>query len=148
MAISSEEFIRFQDGDQTVFKKIYDEYIGLIQYVVNRCGASTDIADDIVQETFVRLYTRGKEIQQQQAIKTWLVTTARRLTIDYQRANKRRSDEDVTEVLSDLTESDSENQLRELEISMLASLINKVCQDTGDNTLKHFYIDGRKYRKN
>ena len=143
MAISSEEFVRFQNGDQTVFKKIYDEYVGLIQYVVSRCGASTDIADDIVQETFVRLYTRGKEIQQQQAIKTWLITTARRLTVDHQRANKHRCDEDVTELMSDLTESDMENQLRELEISMLTSLIKQVCHDTGDDTLKHFYIDGR-----
>ena len=147
MNISSEEFIRFQSGDQVIFKKIYDEYVGLIQYVVNRCGASADISDDIVQETFVRLYAQGKEIQRQQAIKSWLITTARRLTIDHQRNNKYRSDEDVVEVLSGHAENDMEHQLRELEISVLSSLIESVCQSTGDDTLKHFYIDGRSVKE-
>lgn len=139
--ISAEEFARLQRGEAAVFSKVYHQYVGLIQYVVRRCGAQASSADDIVQETFMRLLRKVNEIQQPAALKAWLVTTARRLTLD-EIARGRRLVSGAEEG-ADIPDTAVESVQRELEIALVGEMVQQISADTGDSTLAEFYLLGR-----
>ena len=64
---------------------------------------SRDKAEDLFQETWVRVLERGHQYDGKSKFESWLFTIARNLTIDYWRRNKSVAD---LEELSDATGSD------------------------------------------
>ncbi len=79
-----------------------------------------DTANDIVQESFVRMWERVKEISFEKA-KSYLFTTAYHTMIDHIRRNKRYSEMDGT-YESELQSSNSFNDLKEVIDEAVAKL--------------------------
>lgn len=137
------DFEEFQKTrNEAAFKRIYDKYVGLIQYVVSRCGAKDGEVDEIVQEVFLRFFKSADRIQGAAKLKYWLVTTARNLVIDEYRKVKNLKVEDRE--LDDLEASSEKRRhsMRQLEIELLAKLIEGVSETDGADDLKLFYVDG------
>lgn len=79
-----------------------------------------DTANDIVQESFVRMWERVKEISFEKA-KSYLFTTAYHTMIDHIRRNKRYSEMDGT-YETELQSSNSYNDLKEVIDEAVAKL--------------------------
>ena len=139
--LSAEDFARLQRGDGVVFRRVYDAYVGLIQYVVRRCGADAAAADDLVQETFMRLLRKAGDIQQPGAVKAWLVTTARHLTLD--ELSRQRRYVAASDEHADTADAGMESVRRELEIALVGELVEQISRESGDATLADFYVRGR-----
>jgi RNA polymerase sigma-70 factor (ECF subfamily) len=140
--LSSDDFVRLQRGDGAVFRRVYEKYVGLVQYVLRRCGVDAASADDIVQEAFLRLFRRAAEIQQPAAIKAWLVTTARNIALDERRKRRHLVATDRDDVAEE-ADASVESARRELEISLVGALVQDIVRETGDSTLSDFYVLGR-----
>lgn len=82
---------RFLDGDETGLIEIVRDYKdGLILYI-NSIVNDIHIAEELTEDTFVRLVVRRPADKESSSFKTWLYTMGRNRAIDYLRHSKRRS---------------------------------------------------------
>lgn len=145
--LTAKEFGRLQVGDEQAFKKVYDAYVGLVQYVVARCGLNQEERDDVVQETFFKLYRSAATINEVASIKAWLAVTARNLVIDRRRKDRGQGpNHDATEFerLSEPSYQKFSNVYRrEVEAQIVGKIIDEIAlAETGGATFKMFYVQG------
>ncbi len=90
-AMSDEELVRLcTDGDELAWACLVRRYRRLVYAVPNRAGLDTDRVEHVFHETFARLAERIDSLEQSHRVRAWIVTTARRLTIDTIRAKSAR----------------------------------------------------------
>jgi RNA polymerase sigma factor (sigma-70 family) len=68
--------------DERAWSELVVRYRRLVHAIPSRAGLSADDAEEIFQETFARLATQIGSLQDGDRVRAWIVTTARRLTID------------------------------------------------------------------
>jgi len=150
--LSEKYFKLFKSKDNFAFKLVYEKYYRLINYIAIRCGADSSTCDDIVQETFIRLYDHTAQIQNSAHIKNWLSTTARNLSMDkarkravenkYSQHEVQREQPHENDRLANQATLSTDNEIHELELRLLGKLIDQITADTNDNTFSLFYRDG------
>lgn len=80
---TSDDFDRFQAGDCAIFKKVYNHYQeAILRKVLRFCNQFED-AEEIVQETFIRLYQHRTAIGEAAAIFPFLFTVSKRLSVTF-----------------------------------------------------------------
>jgi RNA polymerase sigma-70 factor, ECF subfamily len=93
---------RLQRRDPQALAELYDLYGGLVFRLILRMVRDSGIAEDLVQETFLRAWNRISGFDAGRgAVGPWLLTTARNRAIDYLRYRRRR-----TEASLDLNETE------------------------------------------
>ena len=78
-----------QEKDKAGLRNIYQEYITLIYHTVLNIIKNKEDAEDITSEFFIKLANVSDKYISGNGHRTWLITIARNLTIDYIRKNKR-----------------------------------------------------------
>ena len=77
--------------DKGGLKAIYVEYVSLIYHSVLNIIKQPEDAEDITSEFFIKLSSIAHKYVPGSGHRTWLVTIARNMTIDYIRAHKRET---------------------------------------------------------
>ncbi len=77
---------RLNQDDESAFRALYDSLYAKVYRFAYSLTKSRDQADDVVQETFIRLWTNRRDIDAAQSIDAYLFTIARRLVIDMMRS--------------------------------------------------------------
>ena len=86
---------RFLDGDDSGFVEIIKDYKdGLIIYLCSIIG-NVHIAEDLAEDTFVRVITRKPRYSEKASFKTWLYTVGRNIAYDFLRKNSRTKEYSV-----------------------------------------------------
>ncbi len=83
------------DGDGDAFARVYELTIGLVASVANGILRDRGAAEDVAQETYLRLarHSTGLRDTDARALRSWLVSTTRNAAIDHiRRASTRRED--------------------------------------------------------
>jgi len=79
--------LRLQRRDQRALAELYDRYGRLAYALILRVVRDVGAAEDLVQETFLRVWTRAQAFDAQRgAIGPWLLAVARNRAIDYLRS--------------------------------------------------------------
>ena len=105
---------RFLDGDDNGFVEIIKDYKdGLILYINNFIG-NIFIAEDLAEDTFVKIVTKKPRFSGKSSFKTWLYAIGRNVTLDHLRRNK------ATEI-----SFDELPEIKEEEASLEAQYIKK-----------------------
>jgi len=79
------------DGSETALGVLYDRYVELIHAVALRVAGDRQLAEEVVQDTFLALWNRAELFDPGMAsLATWLRSIARNRTIDRLRAAGRR----------------------------------------------------------
>ena len=100
-------YLRFLNGDDDAFAPIVRDYKdGLILYIDSFIH-NLSIAEDLMEDTFVKLATKRPVFHNDSAFKTWLYAIARNLALDWCRQNARQRVVSVEELSSELTTMDS-----------------------------------------
>jgi len=86
---------RFINGDQTAFAELVRRYQKKLYSVAYQMLGNHLDADEVVQESFVRVYKRRKELQDVSNFTSFLIRIATNYSIDILR--KRRSHAEVTD---------------------------------------------------
>ncbi len=110
MGNDAERYRRFLDGDDNGLIEIIDEYHEGMSLYLNSIVNNMCLADDIVQETFVKLAIKKPPFRGTCSFKTWLFTIARNCAIDHLRKDQKISDLSLDEylVISDVTDTEKE----------------------------------------
>lgn len=79
--LSSEEFQLFTEGDQRVFRMVFDRYHSRVYRYVQSLTVEQQEIDDIVQKSFIQLFKHKLSIREPAGIYPYLLVTARRMVI-------------------------------------------------------------------
>ncbi len=112
--------------DAQAFKRVYDHYAGFVWKVIFRTvNGDAESAKEIVQETFVRVYSSLKSFSYNSALSTWLYRVAFNVANTYLKKNKKSNrvlGVDIETVIDTKTKSDFESEeLVELLLKMLSA---------------------------
>ena len=90
--LSDEELMqRLSVRDRQAFEEIYDRYGDLVYSTALRVLRDTHLAEDISQETFVRLWRKPESyVAERGRFLTWLISVTRNRAVDEVRARGRR----------------------------------------------------------
>lgn len=72
-------------GDATAWETLVDRYQRLIYTIPRRAGLDDDLCGEVFQRTFTALWKQIDRIEQPGRVRSWLVTTARRETMQLAR---------------------------------------------------------------
>ncbi len=98
MANGAECYGRFLNGDENGIVEIIRDYKdGLILYL-NGIVGNIHTAEDLMEETFVKLVVKKPKFSEKFSFKTWLYTIARNAALDWLRRNSKKSDTPVDEL--------------------------------------------------
>lgn len=78
-----------QNGDMVAFNEMVDRYKDRLMNVIGRMLSSTEEAEDIVQETFVRVYQHRQSFNFKHCFSTWIYTIALNLARNELRKRKK-----------------------------------------------------------
>ncbi len=80
-------------GDEIAWAVLVRRYRRLVFAVPHRAGLDQDRAEEVFQATFAKLAEKIGTLREPGRVRAWVVTTARRLTIDAIRARRERREE-------------------------------------------------------
>lgn len=102
--------LRLRNQDQSAFSYLYDNYAAALNGVIHRMIDDTQLAEDILQEAFLKIWNNFKQYDDTKGrLFTWMVNITRNLTIDtlrskgYKKQQKIFKDENSVIGLKDLT---------------------------------------------
>jgi RNA polymerase sigma factor (sigma-70 family) len=81
---------RCQRADRTAFDEIVRRYKGTVRHRLYRMTGSTEDAEDLTQEVFVRMYTSIGSFRAEASLGAWLFRIAANLCVDTFRRSKNR----------------------------------------------------------
>ncbi|HKC29130.1 MAG TPA: sigma-70 family RNA polymerase sigma factor [Jatrophihabitans sp.] len=91
-------------------RAMYDQHAAvLLSYVRRLVGGDRQLAEDIVQETLLRAWRHGVDVDVP-TVRPWLFTTARHLVIDVLRARRVRPQELATDDFDQVVTADGIDQ--------------------------------------
>ena len=83
-----ELMVAFQEGDPEAFARIYDRHARMLLNFFYKMCYDRALAEDLTQETFLRLIRHRERYRPQATFRTYLFTVARNLLIDRHRSRK------------------------------------------------------------
>ena len=103
--ITDEQLIKnFQNGDVDAFDKLVNKYKDRIYNFIYRFVKDVPMAEDLAQDTFLKLYTHKNSYREIAKFSTWLYTIAHNLAkTEFRKRNRRK-----TYSVSDLSTADRE----------------------------------------
>jgi RNA polymerase sigma-70 factor (ECF subfamily) len=74
---------RLRAGDCTAFDEIFDAFNPRLLNFIARMARNRSVAEDLVEETWLRLVSAGKDLHVETRLGPWLFTVARNLYLSY-----------------------------------------------------------------
>lgn len=93
-----------QNGDMVAFNEMVNRYKDRLMNVIGRMLSSTEEAEDIVQETFVRVYQHRQSFNFNHCFSTWIYTIALNLARNELRKRKKFKFYEISEMQGNETE--------------------------------------------
>ena len=111
MDSGTENYLRFLNGSDDGFIEIIRTYMdGLILYLNSFVG-NIHTAEDLAEDTFVRIVTKKPVFRQECSFKTWLYSIGRNIAVDYCRNNRNRNALSAEECLQSQQDTETLEQL-------------------------------------
>ncbi len=86
-------------GREAAARELLERYGHRLRAIVDAAHGDLGMAEDIVQETFIRAIQQGHQLREESSLFPWLVRIALRVAIDFRRKVRR---ETLTEIMHDL----------------------------------------------
>ncbi len=115
-----------QNGDMVSFNEMVERYKDRLMNVIGRMLSSTEEAEDIVQETFVRVYQHRQSFNFQHCFSTWIYTIALNLARNELRKRKKFKFLEISEMQGNEKEFAVEMKLPSRLPEVLKAAINEL----------------------
>jgi len=127
---------RIGAGDATAYRLLSDRHtVGLLRYATRLLGERTE-AEDVTQETFLKLWTTAAEWRPDARVNTWLHRIAHNLCID--RIRRRRGTNTETEIVDDEHQPSDLVMRREVATTVEAALLRLPERQRAAIVLTHY----------
>ncbi len=102
---------RFLEGDESALTEIVSEYRLGLQNYINSIVNNFAVAEDLTEETFVKLFIKKPKNKGTASFKTWLYTIGRNSAIDWMRKNPQGREVSFDEIFNIAIEEEQFLQL-------------------------------------
>lgn len=85
-----------QSGNEQAFEAVFHQYYKALCYFSDRIVKNSQVAEDIAEETFIKLWERHDEFQNLQHIRSFLYKTAYRSCLDFLKTDYHSSQREAT----------------------------------------------------
>ncbi len=75
-------------GSEQAFTTIYEQYHKLIYYIVYQYVKDVEVAKDLTQDAFIKMYNEVKNNDEPNRFHAWFITLTKNIVMDYFRKNK------------------------------------------------------------
>ena len=82
---------QFQQGDTKAFESLFHKYFKVLSIYAFKYVGDLDLAQDLTQEVFVKLYEKRKSLEIHASLKSFLYTAVRNCSLDHLRSQRIRS---------------------------------------------------------
>jgi RNA polymerase sigma-70 factor (ECF subfamily) len=86
-----------ENNDNDAFRILFDRYSGRLLNLIYRMIQNYEDSNDILQETFIRIYKNRHECYKMKNFKGWVYTVSLNLARDYLRLRKRKKEVTLNE---------------------------------------------------
>ena len=125
---------RFQDGDENAYETLVSRYKDKLYNFIYFFVGDKDLAEDLVQDTMVRLFTKKHYYKEVAKFSTWIYTIARNLSNSELRKRKNRKTFTISELSKDKPNYDLKDEKPGIEqrlelkydIEQIKIMINKL----------------------
>ncbi len=93
--ISSEILTRASNGDIKAFEQVYNEFSGFVYNVSLKITSNSHDAEEVTQDTFMKIYHKLKTFGFCSSFKTWVYRIAVNTAINYQRSLIKKESQQV-----------------------------------------------------
>lgn len=134
----------FRVGSQIAFRHFMKQHLNALTFHAYRICHNKEVAEEIVADTFSKLWQRKDSFDNEISIKSFLYITTRNACLDYIRSAQQRNNNQSVELDESLIlqETDPLTHLIHAElIKLLVNEINKLPQRQAD-VLRMCYLDG------
>jgi RNA polymerase sigma-70 factor (ECF subfamily) len=135
---------RLQRGEEEAYREFYASVQKKLLYFVYRIIGNPDDTQEIVQETFERVYTKVGSLKSPDLLVSWMYRIASNLSMDRLKQNGRYSDEPLEETETSVEEMTEEIVLRKLDRENLETALGRVHEKYREILILH-YINGCSY---
>ena len=109
---------RFQDGDENAYETLVSRYKDKLYNFIYFFVGDKDLAEDLVQDTMVRLFTKKHYYKEVAKFSTWIYTIARNLSNSELRKRKNRKTFTISELSKDKSNYDLKDEKPGIEQSL------------------------------
>ncbi len=96
---------RFLDGDDSGFVETIKEYKDGLMFYINGFVCDLHIAEDLTEETFVKIATKKPRFSGKSSFKTWLYAIGRNVALDYLKKRSKQKELPIDEA-RDMTDDE------------------------------------------
>lgn len=103
MIINNRILIKLKNKDEDTFKKIYDEYEKLIYFIALQITKNKETAEEVVQDTFLKMLNSIDSYTENGKFKEWLMTICRNISYNRITRDKEKDtlkDDSITDNVS------------------------------------------------
>lgn len=118
--------MRFQGGDQSAFAKLVRRHKTPVYNFILRSVRSREVAEDLVQDVFVKVVQNATEFKHEARFSTWAYTIARNVCIDHLRKAALRRHPSLDQVANSNGGEDGPTLGERIADSHFASAVDRV----------------------
>lgn len=115
-------------GDHEAWNQMINSYSKSVYNIALNFFAERDIAQDVTQEIFIKIYHNLDKFRDERNFSSWVFTLSRNYCIDYWRKNKKyfSHTQELDEKISSAKPTPEENSINESEIEKLRKKITQL----------------------
>jgi RNA polymerase sigma-70 factor, ECF subfamily len=127
----AETLSRCKNGDQEAWNMLINAYSKAVYNITLNFFADRDIAADVTQDIFLKMYNNLEKFKEEKNFTAWLFTISRNYCIDYWRKNKKYllNNQELDEKVSLPSPTPEDTVVRESEIRELRKKIARLEPD-------------------
>ena len=76
------------EGDNAAFEKLLKRYLKSVYNFIYRLASDREVAEDLTQETFVKVWKNLRRFDQTKSFKVWIFTIAKNTAYDFLKKKK------------------------------------------------------------
>lgn len=140
--------IRLKSGDQDALSRLYDVYSDPLTYYLQRAAKSPHLAEDVVHDTFLKIWQSREQINPAQPFKPYLFVIAKRTLFSIFRRTRHEA-----AILSEIKEhyqQEDQSTQKLLEYNESAAMLNEAISLLTTQVKKTFIccrIEGMSYKQ-
>lgn len=134
----------FKSGDKKVFREVYDEHKRTLFQFIYNIVKDPDLANDVFQETFIKVFKHASSFKGDSSIKTWIFRIASNTALNELKKVQRNRNREITdfgEAQLKLVDEHSSKDRKEL-ISLAIKTSMKTLTPTQELVFKLRHING------
>ncbi len=132
-------------GNKEDFQALYNEMYSGLKYFACQLLDSDEEADDIIQEVWIKLWTKQPEFDHRSKLKAYVYQSVRNTALNYLRDTSRKN-----QILQQIPQEESERDISEEMIEAeVYAIINKTFTQVSESARRVYVakLNGKKYKE-